>query len=121
MVDPGRQTIVGQDHSLAAHFGDRTIAPIEMLAAFKFPHFFRRDLVDFVVGKVGQIERLWIRTRTPPDAIAPRANSSWPGKPSFRTMKILSGAFNSRAISCATGTPPRGNASTSVSSWFAYW
>src|SRR5205814_5741445 len=55
-------------------------------------------------------------TRTPPEAIAPIANSGWPGIPSLRTTKISSGASSASAISNATGTPPRGSART-ITSW----
>src|SRR5438874_4574416 len=62
----------------------------------------------------------WLRTRTPPEAMAPMASSSWPGKPSLRTRKTSRGAFSAWATSKATGTPPRGNARTCTSGRLAY-
>ena len=59
-------------------------------------------------------------TRTPPVATAPIASSSWPGMPSFRTTKTSRGACSARATSYATGTPPRGSASTRTSGLPAY-
>ena len=56
-----------------------------------------------------------ITTRTPPVAIAPIASSGWPGTPIFRTRNRSSGALRWRATSAATGTPPRGRASTTTS------
>src|SRR5687768_4145379 len=56
----------------------------------------------------------------PPDAMAPMASSECPGVPSLRTMKTSSGASSVVATSNATGTPPRGSASTITSSRFAY-
>src|SRR5205823_8928845 len=61
-----------------------------------------------------------LRTRTPPVAIAPIASSRWNGTPSLRTRNTSSGARSSRATSWATGTPPRGSASTITSGWPAY-
>jgi len=40
------------------------------------------------------------------------ATSGWVGAPILRTSRMSSGAFNARATSAATGTPPRGNATT---------
>src|SRR5438105_6016990 len=58
-----------------------------------------------------------LSTRTPLEANAPIASSSWPGTPSLRTMKTSSGAPSLRATSYATGTPPRGKARTIRSGW----
>src|SRR5437764_1460417 len=48
------------------------------------------------------------------------ASSSWRGTPSLRTIKTSSGAPSALATSYATGTPPRGSASTSRSGRPAY-
>ena len=49
-------------------------------------------------------------TRVPSSATAPTASSGFCGAPSLRTVRTSSGASRARAISCATGTPPRGSA-----------
>ena len=49
---------------------------------------------------------------TPSSAIAPTANSGFWGAPIFRTVSNSSGASSAAATSTATGTPPRGNATT---------
>src|SRR5947209_7722424 len=54
-----------------------------------------------------------LSTWTPPPAMAPMASSGWAGTPSLRTTRTSSGAPRATATSAATGTPPRGNASTS--------
>src|SRR5262245_60678583 len=56
-----------------------------------------------------------LTTRTPPEAIAPIASSSCPGTPILRTRNRSSGAPSAFATSYATGTPPRGKASTMTS------
>src|SRR3954469_22658800 len=56
----------------------------------------------------------------PPVAIAPIASSRCPGVPSLRTRNTSIGAFRAVATCRATGTPPRGSASTSTADWFAY-
>ncbi len=58
---------------------------------------------------------------TPPEAMAPIANSSCPGTPSFRTSQTSRGTWRALAISYATGIPPRGNPRTSTSGKLAYW
>src|SRR5579872_6653890 len=50
-----------------------------------------------------------------PSATAPMANSGWMGTPILRTSKRSSGASRAWAASAATGTPPRGSASTTGS------
>ena len=55
-------------------------------------------------------------TSVPPSPTAPIANSGWNGTPSLRTTITSSGASSARATSAATGTPPRGNPSTTTSS-----
>src|SRR5687767_4275989 len=52
--------------------------------------------------------------------MAPIANSSCPGTPSLRTTNTSSGALKYLATSQATGTPPRGKASTTTSGRLAY-
>ena len=52
------------------------------------------------------------RTRTPPSPIAPMPSSGCWGIPSLRTTITSRGACSARATSNATGTPPRGSAST---------
>ncbi|KGD51868.1 hypothetical protein DP49_3681 [Burkholderia pseudomallei] len=56
---------------------------------------------------------------TPPVAIAPIASSGLPGAPSFLTISTSSVTRSAFATSNATGTPPRGSASTTTSSRFA--
>src|SRR4051812_30442926 len=53
-----------------------------------------------------------LRTRTSPSPSAPIASSGCDGTPSLRTKMTSSGASRARATSYATGTPPRGSATT---------
>ena len=55
-------------------------------------------------------------TSAPSSPTAPIASSGWKGTPSLRTTITSSGASSARATSAATGTPPRGNPSTTTSS-----
>ena len=64
--------------------------------------------------------KLWSNSEMSGKAMAPIASSSCPGKPSLRTSTRSSGARKACAISKATGTPPRGKASTTTSSLFAH-
>ena len=59
-------------------------------------------------------------TRTPPLPTAPIAYSGWPGRPSLRTSRMSSSRSSAIATANATGTPPRGSASTIASGWCAY-
>ena len=54
-------------------------------------------------------------TRTPPSPTAPMASSGRYGTPTLRTTMTSSGASRARAISAATGTPPRGSPRTTTS------
>src|SRR5215469_1746784 len=62
------------------------------------------------------ISRSMVRSRTTmsPEATAPMASSGWPGMPTLRTSITSSGASSAAATSEATGTPPRGSASTNT-------
>ena len=53
--------------------------------------------------------------RTPPSPMAPIPSSGWSGTPSLRITITSSGACSAWATSNATGTPPRGNPSTTTS------
>ena len=56
------------------------------------------------------------RTRTPPDATAPKASSFCHGTPSLRTANASNGTRSSWPTAAATGTPPRARPSTTTSS-----
>src|SRR4051794_16728325 len=55
-----------------------------------------------------------VRMSMEPSATAPMPNSSCPGAPILRATNTSSGAPSAEAICAATGTPPRGSASTTT-------
>jgi hypothetical protein len=112
---PGRDRVIDDERGTARqrHQWPATAQPSQqVIQPDPFPRLYAGDLLP---GQAGLAAHMVVDDPRAALADGPKPHPGRNGTPSLRTTITSRGARSSRATSDATGTPPRGNASTTTS------